>query len=60
MPTMGLDTAAVAQVSPQGFDATPGLSPDVDALLNQNTPQGQTTAPSMGLDLADVLNGAMA
>lgn len=60
MPTMGLDGAAVAQVSPQGFGATPGLSPDVDALLNQGTPSVQPSAPSMGLDLADVLNGAMA
>ena len=60
MPTMGLDGASVAQVSPQGFGATPGLPPDVDALLNQGTPSVQPSAPSMGLDLADVLNGAMA
>ena len=60
MPTMGLDGSAVAQVSPQGFGATPGVSPDVDALLNQGAPTVQPSAPSMGLDLADVLNGAMA
>lgn len=59
-PTMGLDGSSVAQTSPQGFSATPGLSPDVENLLNgggQAAPQQQ--APAMGLDLADVLNGAM-
>lgn len=59
MPTMGLDATNVSQTDPRGFNNS-GISPDVDALLNQNTAQKPAaSAPSMGLDLAEVLNGQM-
>ena len=57
MPTMGLDANAVTQVDPRGFNNNE-ISADVEALLNQPT-KPVTQQPTMGLDLADVLNGTM-
>lgn len=53
-PQFGLDGIGVAQTSPAGFQPT-GV-PGVDDLLNQ-APQQTNAAPTMALDLNDVLNG---
>jgi len=55
MPSFGVDQASVAQTSPVGFQPT--NIPDVDALLNQGAEQRKDAAPTMALDLNDVLNG---
>lgn len=53
MPTMSTPAAPTT-----GFQA-PQLNADVDALLGGGQEKKATSAPSMGLDLADVLNGQM-
>ena len=53
-PQFGLDGIGVTQTSPAGFQPT-GV-PGVDDLLNQ-APQQTNAAPTMALDLNDVLNG---
>ena len=53
-PQFGLDGLGVAQTSPAGFQPT-GV-PGVDDLLNQ-APHQTNAAPTMALDLNDVLNG---
>lgn len=55
MPTFGLDNNAVAQTAPTGFQPT--NIPDVDALLNQGGTSEKKSAPSMPLDLNEVLSG---
>lgn len=59
IPTMGLGTQSVSQVSPQGFSAAPTLGADVADLLNNAGAPTPTTeqTPQTPLDLTDVLNG---
>lgn len=54
-PQFGLDGLGIAQTSPTGFQPT--NIPDVDALLNTGAEAPKQAAPSMALDLNDVLNG---
>lgn len=54
-PQFGLDGLGVAQTSPAGFQPT--NIPDVDALLNTGAEAPKQAAPTMALDLNDVLNG---
>jgi len=60
MPTMGLGNVDVAQTNPAGYTA-PNLGSDVDALIAGGADGNAkpAAAPTVGLDLADILNGQM-
>lgn len=56
VPSMGLDVNSVASTDPRGFNQTAPLNSDIDSLIN-GAQQQQASAPTMGMDLSDVLNG---
>jgi hypothetical protein len=56
VPSMGLDVNSVASTDPRGFNQSAPLNSDIDSLIN-GAQQQQASAPTMGMDLSDVLNG---